>query len=284
MKTRVLLLLVGLFSVLLLGLHVSMKKEADPEDVRQAAEIAGAPAKWLGRVPPPFEITLLDGSTFRLSEHVGREVVLINFFATWCEPCREEMPELVRFEDRNSSKPFRLLPVDAGEERALAEKFLADYHVKSSAAIDTTHALRRVFGVKALPTSVLIGADGRVLLYESAAILNADVSLQPLVTPQFEAIAAGHGISREQYEIAAKSENLRDVVPPQKDPGVILTGRAKSIAERMGCLCGCSNKLKECGCQTAKGMKERLKTANLDGKTDDEVAKELGKEFCMKGM
>ena len=284
MSNRPLLLLISLFAFLLLGLHFSIKKQPDPEEVREAADASSAAAKWQGRVAPDFELPTLTGERFQLADHVGRQVVLINFFATWCEPCRAEMPELVRFAEQNSGKPFLLVAVDAGEDRALVEKFVSEFHLRPPVGIDSGRSLQRRLGVRAFPTSVLVGADGRILLYESTAILNADVSLRPLLESQLEVIRSGRGITREAYQTAAQRENYRDIALPARSSGIVLTGRAKSIAERMGCLCGCSNKLEACSCQTATGMKKKLKEENFEGKTDDDIAKELGKEFCMKGM
>jgi len=273
-----------LFSLLLMGLHIGIKKQPDPGQIQQASDLASAPGKWLGRMAPPFELDLLDGTTFRLADHVGREVVLLNFFATWCEPCRAEMPELARFQEQNAKQPFLLVAIDAGEETKLVQSFVEKFHLKNPVGIDRLRKLGRQFAVSAYPTNVLIGADGRVLLYEVSAIANADVSLKPLVDPQLELIRSGKGASKEVYEAAAASENYRGVRKPERASGILLQGRARTIAEKTGCLCGCTNKLLDCSCQTATGMKKKLKEGNFGNKSDAEVLAELGREFCMKGM
>ena len=274
----------ALFSLFLTGLHIGIKKQPDPGQIQRASDFVSAPAKWLGRVAPSFELDLLDGTKFRLADHVGREVVLLNFFATWCEPCRTEMPELLRFQEQNAKQPFLLVAIDAGEETKLVQSFAEEFHLKIPVGIDRMRRLGRQFAVSAYPTSILIGADGRVLLYEASAIANADASLKPLVEPQLERIRSGKGISKEAYATAAASENYRGVVAPERNSGILLQGRARTIAEKTGCLCGCSNKLLDCSCQTATGMKKKLKEGNFGNKSDGEIITELGREFCMKGM
>jgi thiol-disulfide isomerase/thioredoxin len=268
----------------MLGLHASMKKQPDPEEVRELSELTTGSAKWVGRIAPELALATLDGKRFDLVDHVGREVILLNFFATWCEPCRAEMPELVRFAESNSAAPFVLLEIDAAENQASVEKFVQEFHVRSPVGIDADRALQRRFGVRAFPTSVLIGADGRILLYENTVIRNADIALKPLVEGQLALIRGGSGTTRDAWLAASRQENYRDVAPPARSGGIVLTGRAKSLAERMGCLCGCTNKLETCTCQTATGMKKKLQEGNFGEKSDDEIARELGKEFCMKGM
>jgi thiol-disulfide isomerase/thioredoxin len=239
-----------------MGLHIEIKKQPDPGQIQRASDSVSAPAKWIGRVAPSFELDLLDGSKFRLADHIGREVILLNFFATWCEPCRAEMPELTRYQEQNVKKPFLLVAIDAGEEAKLVQSFVEQFHLKSPVGIDRLRKLNRLFAVSAFPTNVLIGADGRVLLYEASAIANADVSLKPLVDPQLEMIRAGKGTSKEAYETAAASENYRGARGPERDSSIALQGRARAIAENIGCLCGCTNKLLDCTCQTATGMKK----------------------------
>ena len=284
MRKLTLGLAIALFSVLLMGLHIGIKKQPDPGQIQQASDSSSAPGKWLGRVAPPFELDLLDGTKFRLADHVGREVVLLNFFATWCAPCRAEMPELTRFQEQNAKQPFVLVAIDAGEETKLVQSFIEEFHLKTPVGIDRLRKLGRQFAVSGFPTNVLIGADGRVLLYEASAIANADVSLKPLVEPQLELIRSGKGISKDAYETAAASENYRAFRQPERNSGIALQGRARTIAEKTGCLCGCSNKLLDCTCQTATGMKKKLKEGDFGNKSDEEIITELGREFCMKGM
>jgi thiol-disulfide isomerase/thioredoxin len=283
-RKRTLLLAIALFSVLLLGLHVGMKEQPDPGQISEFSDMILSQRSWPGTVAPPFELDLLDGTKFKLADHVGKKVILLNFFATWCAPCRKEIPELNRYQQELAGKPFLIVYVDAGEETGLVQKFVDELKMQMPVGIDRVRKVGRPYGVEAYPTNVLIGADGRVGMYESGALLNADVSLKPLVDVQVRMIAEGKGISQADYEKAAAGENYRDVLKPERKEEHGLEGRALRIAEQMGCLCGCDNKLLDCSCRTATGMKKKLKEGNFGEKTDRQIAEDLGAEFCMKGM
>ena len=78
---------------------------------------------WSGGATPPLELADLDGRVQRLADYRGK-VVLINFWATWCEPCRDEMPSLQRLQKRFAGKPFVVLAVNVGESEARIGEFL----------------------------------------------------------------------------------------------------------------------------------------------------------------
>jgi thiol-disulfide isomerase/thioredoxin len=284
MRTRVLGLGIALFGVLLLGLHFSIKKQADPAEIEEYAQQMRAPRLWPGRVAPDFDLDTLEGGRFRLSEAIGKKVVLLNFFATWCEPCRSEIPELKRFSDSVQKEPFVIVFVDAGEEAPPVRKFVSDFGLASPVGIDHARKIQRLYGVTAYPTNVLIGADGRVQFYEATAIRNADVTLRPTVTAQLTLVRDGKGITPEAYAAAAAGENYRAVLPPREHEAATLTGRALSIAQKMDCLCGCSKKVAACGCNNAGKVKKELKKFEFAEKTDADVMREMGKQFCMESM
>src|SRR4029450_1330300 len=114
MTSRALSLLALGLAVPVLGMHVVLKRQIKPEDLAKMSSFATTPTQWQGRIAPDFKLPLLEDGTFQLSEHVGKEVVVLNFFATWCGPCREEMPELARFHAQNAARPVRLGAVGAG--------------------------------------------------------------------------------------------------------------------------------------------------------------------------
>jgi cytochrome c biogenesis protein CcmG, thiol:disulfide interchange protein DsbE len=88
--------------------------------------------------------------------------VLVNFWATWCTPCRQEMPLLGAAHKRLGGK-LAIVGVDVKDNRAEAVRFLADRKIDYPSAYDPDASLRRSFEFVGLPVTVLVGRDGRVL-------------------------------------------------------------------------------------------------------------------------
>jgi thiol-disulfide isomerase/thioredoxin len=268
----------------MLGLHFSFKNQADPWQIEEIARETTRPQLWIGRTAPDIELATLDGGTFKISEKVGKSVILLNFFATWCQPCRHEMPELLQFAASLQNEPFQLVLVDAGEEPPLVHRFVEEFKITQIVGIDLGRKIQKQYGVHSYPTTVLIGADGRVQIYESSAIRNAEVTLRPTVKAQLELVKAGKGVSPQDYAASAAGENYRPVLPPPERADRSLTGRGLAIAEKMDCLCGCEKKVAVCTCNNAKRIKAELKKGEFGEKSDGDVMRELGKQFCMEPM
>jgi len=127
-----------------------------------AAFAAAQPLRpWTGGATPPLSLEDLDGRTHAL-EHYRGKVVLINFWATWCEPCREEMPSINRLRGSLSGQPFVVLAVNLGESEARIRRFLAQLPLDFPVLLDRDSAAARAWRARVLPTSFLVGADGRV--------------------------------------------------------------------------------------------------------------------------
>ena len=280
-KPRNLRLLIALLALPVLGFHVVLKQQPEPSEVAQLRSALVRPAEWRGRVAPDFDLTLLDGTHFKLSEHVGREVVVLNFFTTWCGPCKAEMPELSRFYAEKKGDPVVLLGIDGEEKRELVEAFLRTVAVAFPVGIDASGELLKSFGVDSYPTTVVIGADGRLQLYQSGAIMNADVALAAIIDASIGQIRLGQGVSKDAYLIALQGESYPR---PRAPDGPTLNAHARQIASSMPCPCGCSDTLQACSCGTARKAKAKLGAMSLEGRDDAEVKTELNREFCMKGM
>jgi len=283
MRQKGLALTIALLGLALVGLHASYKQQPSATDLASLSEHLKVQVDWSGKVAPDFELELLGGDKFKLSDHIGRELIVLNFFATWCGPCRAEMPELSRLAEQNQGKPFFMLGVDAEEKHDLVVAFVRDMKLGFPVAIDDSGEVLKRFGVDSYPTTLLIGADGRIQLYQNGAISNSEVAFSGLLEAGIGELSAHRGISKGDYLAAAAHETYpskgqRGPAPP------VLSPRAKSIAVNMDCPCGCDKKVEACGCNTAKKVKGRLASAKLEGKTDEEISKEMDREFCMKGM
>lgn len=104
----------------------------------------------------------LDGKVHRLRELRNRWV-LVNFWATWCPPCREEMPSLQRLSDRLSDRSFRLIAIDVRESPRQVRSFLKQQNLRLPVWIDATGNVSDSFAVTGLPVSWIISPEGRVL-------------------------------------------------------------------------------------------------------------------------
>jgi peroxiredoxin len=110
---------------------------------------------------PDFTLRSVSGPNFRLQEQRGR-VVLINFWATWCGPCRQEMPHLNRLHDKYRSAGFVLLGVNVDDDARNAAEVALKLGVKFPVLLDTDKAVSHLYDLKTMPSTVLIDRDGRV--------------------------------------------------------------------------------------------------------------------------
>ena len=284
MTDRTVTICLAASAAMLIGVNAWVKRHPTAEDLRKYAEAYEQPREWRGRVAPDFELTMLDGSVFRLQDAVGQKVVVLNFFATWCGPCRAEMPELQRWAQANAANNVVLVGIDAHEKASLVKDFTNELRLTFPIGIDDSGDILERYEVKSFPTTIVIGADGRVKLRESGAIMNANVSLDPVATPEIAALRERRGISKEAFLSAWRAQAADDQRSNREMQVAAPDPRAARIAGAMPCPCGCSDRVAKCGCQTAKGIKARLAEGGYGGKTDAEVMEELNKEFCMKGM
>jgi thiol-disulfide isomerase/thioredoxin len=122
---------------------------------------AAAPIKpWTGKATPPLALADLAGRQVDLKELRGR-VVLVNFWATWCEPCRDEMPALARLKEQMRERPFEVLAVNYGESNAKVAGFLEREKLALPVLLDLDKAASERWGAKGLPMTFLVDARGR---------------------------------------------------------------------------------------------------------------------------
>ncbi|MEO0972890.1 MAG: TlpA disulfide reductase family protein [Pseudomonadota bacterium] len=110
---------------------------------------------------PDFTLKSLGGDNVRLSELRG-QVVMINFWASWCGPCRQEMPLLEALYQRYNPLGFELLGVNVEQDVDDAKRWLADTTVSFPVLLDPTNKLSEIYQVKAMPSTVLVDRDGNV--------------------------------------------------------------------------------------------------------------------------
>jgi peroxiredoxin len=127
-----------------------------------AGAVAGAELQaWTSGPPPPFALEDLAGRTHRLADYRGK-VVLVNFWATWCEPCRDEMPSLARLQAALADRPFTVLAVNLDEPVSRIRKFIARTPLNFPVLLDRDAVVAKAWRARILPATYLVGRDGRI--------------------------------------------------------------------------------------------------------------------------
>jgi len=113
-----------------------------------------------GEAAPPLELSTLDGTSVSLEALRGR-VVVLNFWATWCGPCRVETPELQAF-GTQAGDEVAIIGVNVQEPPSIVAPFVSEYGVTYPIVLDEAGATTRVYRVTGLPTSVFLDRSGIV--------------------------------------------------------------------------------------------------------------------------
>lgn len=116
------------------------------------------------RPAPDFSLPDMDGKPHKLSDYRGK-VVLLNFWATWCPPCRREMPSMEKLYQELKGKPFQVLACDQQEDSDTVFAFTGQFEPSPSfpLLLDSKSAVSGAYGVPGLPTSFLIDKAGRIV-------------------------------------------------------------------------------------------------------------------------
>ena len=130
-----------------------------PAGVLQALGLAGYPADTR---PPGFSATTADGHPLLLESLRGR-VILLNFWATWCLECRAELPKLEQLHRHYAPRGLTVLAVNFQEESGTVRQYARELALSMPLLLDLSGAIRQSYGVIGLPTSFLIGRDGRAV-------------------------------------------------------------------------------------------------------------------------
>jgi thiol-disulfide isomerase/thioredoxin len=89
-------------------------------------------------------------------------VVLLNFWASWCGPCKDELPSIVKLKERMAGRPFDVVIVNFGESQSRVGEFVARERLDLVALLDPNKEAARAWRVRVLPSSFLVGTDGRI--------------------------------------------------------------------------------------------------------------------------
>jgi peroxiredoxin len=150
-----------------------------------------APA--LGEAVPNFTLRQEDGKVVALGDFRGK-IVLVNFWATWCPPCIEEMPSLNRLAERYADKGLQIVGLSVDEDADAYQEFLARNQISFLTVRDASRGTSDRYGTFKLPESYVVSREGRLLRKVIGA---ADWTSQEMLT-YFDGLLSGEGVgSRE---------------------------------------------------------------------------------------
>lgn len=130
----------------------------------------------IGDTAPDFNLQFADGNKARLSDYKGRPVI-INFWATWCPPCREEMRGFVNVYNRYKADNVLVIGVNAQETAAEAADFARSHQMTFPVVLDARGELMQLYNVRGLPTTVFIDKEGHIAGMWSGLLPESELEL-----------------------------------------------------------------------------------------------------------
>jgi len=159
------IILLCITSIGFMSLYAETQKGAASSDtsINSAFEKAGLPLLNGKQPVRDFELNLLDGSSVRLSDLKGK-VVFLNFWATWCPPCRAEMPSMEALYQRFKDQGLEMIAVNMRENRDRVAGFMTEYKLTFPAALSLDGRIGNAYGVQYLPTTLIIDRNNEIIL------------------------------------------------------------------------------------------------------------------------
>ena len=127
-----------------------------------------------GKRAPAFSTTTLDGQQLSLADLRGK-VTLLNFWGTWCGPCRREMPEFQRAYDEWTGRGFEILAIAYNDSEAAMSEFRDEFELSFPMALDETGAINDLYAIQTRPSSYLLGKDGVILARHFGVLTQAQL-------------------------------------------------------------------------------------------------------------
>jgi thiol-disulfide isomerase/thioredoxin len=146
--------------------HADAEDTVSSDTARAFAE-AGLPLLRQKAVPPDFSLPLAAPEGLAKIQNLGDlkgKVVFLNFWATWCGPCRSEMPSMEALYRRFNDKGLEMLAVNCGENSPEVTAFMRSNKLSFPTALDRKGEVSGLYGIQAIPTTYLIDRDGKIIL------------------------------------------------------------------------------------------------------------------------
>jgi thiol-disulfide isomerase/thioredoxin len=195
---------------------------------------------------PELTMTTLDGKTITNKDLAGK-VVIVNFWATWCAPCRAEIPDLVKLQTQYKDHLIIIGVLSEDQPGPHVSKFAADYQINYPIVPETPELSAAFPGIYALPTTFMVGPDLRMMQKHIGQIRPAQIELETRVLAKLPVDAAVEFEPDDKEAVLASNARATEI------PGVdlaALTADQKTMAlNRLNdepCDCGCGLTIAQC--------------------------------------
>lgn len=145
------ILIYGIVALCLLGLYLAGRRTASKPKPYTA-----------GNSAPDFTLTGIDGKKLSLSDYHGK-VVLLDFWATWCTPCRAEIPQFVEMQNRYASQGFQVVGISMDDDAKPVKEFYQQFKMNYPVAVGDDKLAQSFGGVLGLPVNFVIDRDGHIV-------------------------------------------------------------------------------------------------------------------------
>ena len=227
---------------------VQYVQRAGQEPTTEIEETDGPPRVRFFKNPtavPELKMSTLDGRTITSKDLEGK-VTLVNFWATWCPPCRAEIPDLVKLQEQYKDQ-LVVIGVSSDEgPTELVSKFAADYKINYPIVMETDQLSAAFPGVFALPTSFLVGPDLKVMSKHVGQIRPAQIELEARVLSKLPTDAIVEyadppppTLNEKSHATEVPGVDLASLTPTQR------TAALKRLNEE-ACGCGCGMSIAAC--------------------------------------
>ncbi len=179
-----------------------MKEEGEGRNSKATAKLLGKPA-------PDFELPQLNGGKVKLSELKGKKVVVLDFWATWCPPCRRGLPILEKVAEEFSGKDLAVFAVNESEKEEKVRMFMSQQKLNLAVLLDSDSSVGDLYGAEAIPRTVLIARDGTVQRIHEGLSPTLEVDLRK----DLDTLLAGKSLLAPQAKEQAKPANSSAEAP-----------------------------------------------------------------------
>ncbi len=148
----------------------------------------------LGKDAPPFKLELLDGGKLDLAAIKGKKIIVLDFWATWCPPCRKALPIIAEVTASYADKGVAFYAVNLQEDKDKITEFLTKQNIKCPVALDKESEVAKLYNVEGIPQSVIIGKDGIVQVVH----VGLSPNLKDDLKSELEDLIAGKSLVKDE--------------------------------------------------------------------------------------